>query len=108
MLDLEAFKGRQEKARAEVSALCNGKRWKMTIPADRNRDSDLVIAAALDDAAALLSEVERLQNLWTCQTCGAMFPHTRGDDDIERCSKCVEVDVLLARLRGDRPWLNEL
>jgi hypothetical protein len=46
-----------EKARDEVSALCNGKRWTMCIPAREGKDSDLIISAALhkaDEALALL------------------------------------------------------
>lgn len=50
------------------------------------------------------AEVERLReepppSLWICKTCGALFPHTRGDDDIARCSKCVEVEALVERVK---------
>jgi hypothetical protein len=43
-----------EKAREEVSALCNGKRWTMSIPAREGEDSDLVIADALRKARSAL------------------------------------------------------
>lgn len=46
-------------------------------------------------------------DLWQCQTCGAQFPHTRGDEDIARCSRCVEVEVLAARVRAIRAELEE-
>ena len=39
-----------EKAMDEVSALCNGKKWRMCIPAERDSDSDLVIDDALHAA----------------------------------------------------------
>ena len=44
-----------EKAMDEVSALCNGRKWRMCIPARPNEDSDLVIADALSKAKAMLA-----------------------------------------------------
>lgn len=58
---LQAVRTRLDAARAELSALCKGKRWQMTVPADRKRDSDLIIAAALADIDTLLDEVGRAQ-----------------------------------------------
>lgn len=60
---LNAIKARSEAASEEVRALCNGKRWQMTIPARRNEDSDLIIADALRDVDALLAEIERLRGI---------------------------------------------
>jgi hypothetical protein len=61
VIDLDAIKTRLEAARTELSALCHGKRWQMTIPARPDDDSDLVIGAALRDLRTLLTEVERLR-----------------------------------------------
>jgi hypothetical protein len=57
MLDLEAVQKRLDAARDELSALCKGKRFLMTIPPDRNRDSDLILAATLSDIPALQAEL---------------------------------------------------
>jgi hypothetical protein len=46
-----------EKAQDEVSALCNGKRWIMSVPAREDEDSDLVIAAALHKAKQILARL---------------------------------------------------
>jgi hypothetical protein len=59
--DLAAIRVRVEAAHAEVVRLCKGGRWTMRVPAQPGKDSDLVIAAALDDARALAAEVERLR-----------------------------------------------
>lgn len=58
-IDLDVMQSHLDRARAELRDLCKGKRWLMTIPADRQNDSDLVIAAALKDLARLIKEVER-------------------------------------------------
>ncbi len=60
MLDLESIKQRKAAADAEIGALCEGKRWRMGIPARPDYDSDLLINAALGDIPALIAEVERL------------------------------------------------
>ena len=46
-----------------------------------------------------LSESD-LSFAWQCQSCGCYFPHIPKvlDDDVKRCSKCVEVEILEARL----------
>jgi hypothetical protein len=44
-----------EKAQDEVSVLCKGKRWLMSIPANRRTDSDLIIGDALLAAREALS-----------------------------------------------------
>jgi hypothetical protein len=50
-----------EKAHNHVAALCEGKtKWTMRIPADEDRDSDLVISAGLSAGEKLLAEIERL------------------------------------------------
>ena len=46
-VDLAAVRKRAERAMAEISALCEGeRRWTMHIPAQPDRDSDLVLAAS--------------------------------------------------------------
>lgn len=48
-----------EKAWEEVAGLCSGKRrWTMRVPAEEDRDSDLVIGGALDAAK---DEIVRLR-----------------------------------------------
>ena len=51
-----------EAADKEVSRLCSSSRkWTMTIPAEPEHDSDLVISRALMDASLALAEIDRLQ-----------------------------------------------
>jgi len=60
-LDLDAIERRLEAAREELSALCNGgKRWLMTIPANHETDSDLILGAVLRDTRKLLIAVRSL------------------------------------------------
>jgi hypothetical protein len=59
-IDLDASAARLEKARAELSALCHGKRFLMSIPV-REDDSDRIIGNALSDMRKLIQEVERLR-----------------------------------------------
>ncbi len=65
-IDLDLVQARLDKARAELSALCKGKRFVMSIPAQPDYDSDLIIGAALRDLARLIKEVEELweKNYW--------------------------------------------
>ena len=58
--DLEQIKARLGASRAELSALCKGRRFTMSIPAQRDYDSDLLIGATLSDTHALIEEVGRL------------------------------------------------
>lgn len=51
---------RAQAARNEVYALCNGKRWTMSVPA-RSDDSDLCIHTALADNDKLIAEVRELR-----------------------------------------------
>jgi hypothetical protein len=43
---------------------------------------------------------QRLSDAWQCQSCGCYFPGIPNllNNDVERCSKCVEVEALEARL----------
>ena len=51
----EAIIAKIDRAWQEVSDLCSGKRrWTMTVPAERDRDSDLVIGDALTEARRYL------------------------------------------------------
>lgn len=60
--DLAAIRGRVEKARATLIALCRGNlSWTMSVPADGSRDPDLIFDASLRDIPALLAEVTRLR-----------------------------------------------
>lgn len=43
----------------------------------------------------------RFSALWTCETCGAMFPRLADDEDVKRCSNCVEIERLTNKLDTD-------
>jgi hypothetical protein len=65
MTDLDTVKAALEKAHTEVGEICRrtgAGRWRMSIPARPDRDSDLIIADALRHADALLAEVSRLRS----------------------------------------------
>lgn len=59
-LDLEAIRTRKLKAENLITELCNGGRWRMSIPV-QDGDSDVVMQSALNDVSALIVEVERLR-----------------------------------------------
>jgi hypothetical protein len=67
MTTLDEIRARLAKAKDMVACLClpqsdaRSRDWIMSIPARPDHDPDLVIAAALDDVAFLLGEVERLR-----------------------------------------------
>lgn len=59
-LDLDAIKKREGLAFAEmVRILSVGQQTRMSIPANPERDTDLIISASLKDIPALVAEVER-------------------------------------------------
>ena len=61
-IDLPAIEARNTAAHDHVVKLCRGEEdWTMRIPAQPDRDSDLVIDAALADVLALVAEVRRLR-----------------------------------------------
>ncbi|WP_157253129.1 hypothetical protein [Nonomuraea typhae] len=67
---LADIKARVERAHVELGAVCElgpSNRFKMSIPADSKRDTDLIISAALSGAEELLAEVERLNTLARAQ-----------------------------------------
>lgn len=45
---------------------------------------------------------DELSDAWQCQSCGCYFPHIPKilDNDVKRCSKCVQVEVLEQRVVG--------
>lgn len=64
MTDYDAIKAALEKAHTEVGEICRrtgAGRWRMSIPAQPDRDSDLIISDALRHADELLAEVKRLR-----------------------------------------------
>lgn len=68
-LDLYAIRARAEAARNEIDRMTSavggpGASWRWSIPANPERDSDLILAASLTDVPALLAEVERLERMW--------------------------------------------
>jgi hypothetical protein len=61
---LAAIKAAVEKAHRELGEVCSAgvsRRWRMSIPADFTRDSDLIIGDGLRGANELAAEVERLR-----------------------------------------------
>ncbi len=70
MIDLDLVQARADAAHKEVGeiALHGENRWRMSIPAEPSRDSDLIIAGSLQDVPALIralreayAEIERLR-----------------------------------------------
>lgn len=61
-MSIGAILARQERARREVSALCQGQRWIMSIQAREDEDSDLVISGALRDARILFDQRNELMD----------------------------------------------
>lgn len=65
-LDLDAIKASVDKAHQEIGEIAEQgvtRRWRMHIPAQPDRDSDLIISRALTGVDALLAEVKRLRAL---------------------------------------------
>lgn len=63
-MDLTEIKNNIEKAHTEIGEICRQgphKRFRMTIPAQPDRDSDLIISQALKDAEDLAAAVERVE-----------------------------------------------
>lgn len=60
-LDLDAVRASIDKAEELVGELAAGDQtWKMTIPVDMDRDSDMILISALTSAKLLVVQVERL------------------------------------------------
>ena len=60
---LAQVKARKEKASAELARLCkeiwdSGRGWHWEIPANKERDTDLILGYSLDDVPALVKIVE--------------------------------------------------
>lgn len=96
-----------EKAHDAVSRLCKGERWRMSIPANRETDHDLVIAAGLRVGGEALSRAEageqKLEMMraaskesddidvstFVCPECGSWDTEQHGhSDDSRRCNNC--------------------
>lgn len=64
MIDLDAARAALKTAHDHVADLCEGRtKWTMRIPADEQRDSDLVIGAGLDAGEKAAAEVEILRGI---------------------------------------------
>jgi hypothetical protein len=60
--EADKIRGRYEDATAMVSDLCHRRRtWTLSVPADEQRDPDLVISNSLNDIPDLLSRIDRLE-----------------------------------------------
>ena len=117
-IDLDAIRARQERAHAEVSALCHGKRWQMMIPARPDDDSDLIIGASLRDIHALLAHIADLEadKAALVGALEGLQPHIREcnaqDPDIigecptghrNECGRCYDLRIARALLDRIRP-----
>lgn len=62
MIDIDAARERLTAAIRELDALCAGRRqWKMSVPANEERDSDLVFARSLCDLKEALEELAKYE-----------------------------------------------
>ena len=59
-INLDSFKARADKAHKEIGAIAaeGVQRWRMSIPAQPDRDSDLIIADVLKDVPSVAFELE--------------------------------------------------
>lgn len=61
--ELEDMKARADRAHQHVCEIASGdSRWKMSIPANEETDSDLLLAASVTDVPLLVAEVEGLRS----------------------------------------------
>lgn len=60
-LDLDAIAARAERAHLTIVALAQGANWKMSIPAQPERDHDLILDETVRDVERLVAEVQHLR-----------------------------------------------
>ncbi|GIH07393.1 hypothetical protein Rhe02_54600 [Rhizocola hellebori] len=85
-IDLDALRTILDKAHTHVCDLAQGlTRWKMTIPANEEADSDLILASAITGALSLLAEVRQLR-----------------EDDALACAILAQRDTEIRLLREQR------
>lgn len=61
---LAEIRAREERAHDEVVRICRpGQDWRMTTPADRERDGDLIITKSLQDVPRLVAFAEAVLEL---------------------------------------------
>ena len=104
MSALDEIRGRERKASDEIARLTTGNpgtNWRWSIPANPERDSDLILADSIADVTRLLAAVEAVQALhyqqedeeeviaWQCMD----GPCEHGDDVcpevmIRPCAEC--------------------
>lgn len=100
MTDLDTIKAALEKAHTELHEICDQgvrDRWRMHIPAQPDRDSDLIIADALRHADGLLAEVRRLTaDLPTGELYDRILAEiTNADADSPAGAACAAYDAVL-------------
>lgn len=78
-------------AHAEVTALCKGKKWQMTIPIDPERDSDTIIGGALREAGIKLMDAKTL--LQKIRDNGIHMPNPVNDWELD-----VQLNTFLEKL----------
>ncbi|QTR98382.1 hypothetical protein J6K27_003510 [Rhodococcus qingshengii] len=100
-VDVEHTKAQLDKAQIENGEVAADRsRYRMSIPANPDRDTDLIIGAALTAAEALVAAVERVQAIaehWS--TC------PKGDYDCSDCNynRPEAGDLLLEALKLETP-----
>lgn len=87
-LDLDALRAAIDKAHKEIGDVCyagSSRRIRMSVPPNPERDTDLLVSAALDGAGRALAEVERLRAQLDAP-CGSCHPCTNWADETWRAA----------------------
>ncbi|MFI6496842.1 hypothetical protein [Nonomuraea typhae] len=112
---LAEIRAQIERAHTEVGDVCSRpprKRFKMSVPADPERDTDLIITAALKAAEDLADEVERLRA--ERDRDDRETEHLIGERDelhelLDRVAyKIAPVEVIGEHSSGNDPWAHAL
>ncbi len=98
-----------DKAHKVVHGLCDGSiDWTMRIPADEERDPDLVISKALRLGSSLYAlQEEVLENL-QLTAANLAWTANMSDDEIDRSDARSERDGVMNLIRSIRAILNEV
>jgi len=87
-VDLDAALAREQRARGELAAVCKegGRRWRMSIPAQPERDTDLLLAASLADVPALAGELRAARFVVEAGRAVLAMPQAPDHTSADRCS----------------------
>ncbi len=91
MIDLDLVQARADAAHKEVGeiALHGENRWRMSIPAEPSRDSDLIIAGSLQDVPALVAELRAAREV--IKACHAADRYDYDEPGLFRISGALDV-----------------